>query len=208
MHPWASFIGPMDTIVADCSQFDFPHGSASCTSAALLFARYSLEGIPSGGDINMILEAAALLWKKWKVGDNSLRAFQTWKNVQNTFPIILSDVDVVHETNGFFGSSEENEDYLLGTVEGCIDRMEGDAPRGAVITSNSASYGLAQNGGVFYFFDSHGCDSASGKAYVTRLGSPAELYDFVGRHMSPGAEFTAVILQKRSADTGDTRGAA
>ena len=197
-----------ETATADYSQFDFAQGASSCTSAAVLFARYSLEGIPSREELNKILEAAALLWGKWKETDRSCNSFQTWKNVESTLPIVFCDVDIVHEANGFFGAGEGDSDYLLTTVSGCIDKLcEGDC-RGMVITSNSASYGLAHREGAFYFFDSHGCPGTRGRAYVTRLGSPRALSQFVSRNMPAGAEFTAVIVQKRAPDTGDTQSSA
>ena len=195
----------MHTVVAEYSQFDFPFGSASCTSASLLFARYVLEGVPTVGDINKILEAGALLWKKWRASERSPEFFQTWKNVQNTFPMILTDVDVVYEANGYLGTEVlDKDEYLLGTIGTCIDNLKDKKARGAVFTSNATSFGLAQVGGEYFFFDSHGCPRTDGKAFVARFLDAGAMRDFVLRRTTTGAEFTAVVLQKRSACTEDT----
>lgn len=187
----------MEAIVADKSQFDLPYGTNACTSAAVLFARYSLEKAPCKAELLRVLDAAAVIWKKWSQKKTIPGNFQTWKDVVSTFPGILFGVDVVYETNGFMGDNDLNVgEFLLSSIEECIERMSDG--RSAVLTSESASYALSCRDGKYYFFDSHGSKRTNGNAYMLRIHSLADLSEFLGSNFSV-AEYTMIILEKRPA---------
>ena len=197
----------METIEASFSQFDFAHGSASCTSASVLFARYALEKVPTVADLDKLLRAAALLWKNWKDRCPSPYAFQTWKNVVDCFPGIFANVDILHESNGFIGeevTEEGRRDYLMASVGDCVGRMQESESCAAVLTSSGSSYALVHRDGLFYFFDSHGSSRTGGRAYVLRIHSAEDLLTFVHSNFCP-REFSCLIIRKKqSACTPDT----
>ena len=194
----------METISANHSQYDFPHGASSCTSAAVLFARYSLEKVPGVDDLDKILEAGALLWQKWKSSDPNAHCFQTWKNVVDTFPRTFAEVEIIHESNGYIGTRDlPPEEFLFTTVEECIEKMHDNAPCSAVITCASSSFALCFRDEYYYFFDSHGCSKTNGNAYILRMQTRGELEDFVQANLSH-VEFTALIIQKQTSCRSDT----
>ena len=185
----------METLEASRSQFDVVSGAASCTSASCLFARTALEKAPCKADLNKILDAAAIIWKQWKTRFPSCHTHQTWMDVKKTSPAIFEDVEVVYETNGYIGSTEEHQDFLLSTVGRCVDELQADETRSAVLTTNNSSYGLLYRAPVYYFFDSHGSPRTHGNAYVLRLHSSKDLNTFLVSNFQKQAEFSLVVLR-------------
>ena len=186
----------METLEASRSQFDLVHGATSCTSTSCLFARTMLERSPCKEDLNKILEAGAVIWKKWKTTYPSNRTHQTWVDVQKTYPGIFEGVDIYYETNGYVGSTQENQDFLLATIDTCVEKLTADdEPRSAIFTTNESSYGLNHQNTQFYLFDSHGSTRTNGNAYVLRLHSADDVKTFLSSNFQEHAEFSLVVLR-------------
>jgi len=184
----------MDAVLyADISQFDVPDGSASCTAAAVLFARQCLNDIPDKDTVHKILYAAANVWKRWKQ-PGVFYVFQTWKNVVDTFPRIIEGVSIVFETNGHIGNNLPNREYMYSTVQEALNKLKDG--RSAIFTSSDSSYGLCAMNGHYYFFDSHGSSRTSGKAYILRIQTLDDLYTFVINNFIMDEEFTMVVFEE------------
>ena len=103
----------MQTLTGSSSQHSYFGGTTSCTSSASLFARYILDKIPRKKGVDKICEAGANLWLRWKKEEDIPHSnFQTWIDVQKTYPQLFKDTKLIHETNGFMGNEpqEKNDD--------------------------------------------------------------------------------------------------
>jgi len=116
-------------------------------------------------------------------------------DVKSAYPGIFDGIEVVYETNGYIGSTVENEAFLLSTIGMCVSMLTADETRSAILTTNCSSYGLNHQGDVFYFFDSHGSIRTHGNAYVLRIHSDDDLKTFIHSNFQENAEFSLVVLR-------------
>jgi len=197
----------MQTLTGSSSQHSYFGGTTSCTSSASLFARYILDKIPRKKGVDKICEAGANLWLRWKKEEDIPHSnFQTWIDVQKTYPQLFKDTKLIHETNGFMGNEpQEKNDFLLSSFGQCLQILS-EGTRSAVLTSNNSSYGFGFRPNKFYFFDSHGCEETNQNAYLIRLDSMDELKNFILEHFEPKQEFSMAIFEKVSEEKGDVQG--
>lgn len=139
----------MEEIVCERSQFDIPHGSLSCTAAAVTCARLSLDKVLDRDDLLRVLQAGAKLYYSWRSSGTNFQ-LQHWRNVTDTFPAILEGCSVCGEYSGKI----HVDDDISCSLRSALRKLEPNTS--GVITSDNGSYALCHRDGMFYVFDPHG----------------------------------------------------
>ena len=180
------------SIQCKTTQYKVPFGDTACTAVALIFARLALEGIPAVEDLDTIIRAGGMLWKKWSDGTPDMHAMSFWSELSKCFPTVMKGMNVSFEVNGFM-DGEPNEDFMVEPIESALGRIK--EPASAVITINGGSYGAYFDDGKAYLFDSHGGRKPSDNATLWGWDTTKDLKSFFDDKALCTSEYSMVVFQ-------------